>query len=289
MVRGEVVGEADREVQKERRLKRLRRHVAPVDEPVEAARFAGGSEAVKDKRDQTEDVEVDGLWSGPAAEQDIDADAEIDQRDESKPLIDGAVFGFENYLDVQLSCAMQIDRLRNRAKDRVSGMGPDAAAKHLPGERGNTRGRLVVNADENVAGTYAGPMARGDRWNTFGPEPGGRLDPPDPISRDVESALPIEVHGRENTGGDGRYGENDCQNASLGGVVHENLTVWNIISTLRTKRFRPSCTTGKAFCRSQPTKNHNLFRNSRGYLKAYAADVEIVHILLIYMIGRRNF
>ncbi|WP_433983182.1 hypothetical protein [Tunturiibacter empetritectus] len=146
-------------------------------------------------------------------------------------------------------------------------MGPDAAAKHLPGERGDAWGWLVVDTDEDVAGAYAGAMAWGERWNPLSPEAGDRLDPPDAVGWDVETALPIEVHGRKDAGGDGRNCEYDSQNASLGGVFHENPTTWNNISTSRTKRFSPLCTISKSFAVPESTKNHNLFRNSRSYSK----------------------
>lgn len=101
LVRGEVVGEAYREVKEECRLECLRSHVSPIDKPVKGARFAGGSEAVEDEGSKAEDVEMNGLWGGPAAEENVDADAKVDQRDEAKTLIDGAVFGFENDLNVE--------------------------------------------------------------------------------------------------------------------------------------------------------------------------------------------
>src|ERR1700722_12355094 len=121
---------------------------------------------------------MDGLWSGPAPEQDVDADAKIDQGDEAEPLIDGAIFRLENDLDVELGGAVEIDRLGDRAGDGVGGVGPDAAAKHLPGEGGDAGGRLVVDTDEDIAGAYAGAMAWGDRWNALSPEAGGCLNPP---------------------------------------------------------------------------------------------------------------
>ena len=87
-------------MKEERWLERLRGHVSPVDEPVECSRFAGGSEAVEDERSKAKDVEMDRLWRGPAAEEDVDANTKVDKGDEAKTLIDGAVFGLENDLNV---------------------------------------------------------------------------------------------------------------------------------------------------------------------------------------------
>ncbi len=231
LIGGEVVGEADRKVQEERRLDGLRGHVAPVDDPVEGAGFAGRAEAVEDEGSQAEDVKMDGLWGRPAPEENVDADAEVDEGDEAQALIDGAVFGLEDDLDVKLGCAVEIDGLRDGTEDRVVGVGPDAAAKHLANQGGDARGGLVIDADEDVAGSNAGSMAGRVCGDALGTEAAGCFDPPDAVGRNIEAALAIEVHGRKDAGGDGRHSEHDSQNASLGGVLHQNYTIRAIMST----------------------------------------------------------
>ena len=158
-------------------------------------------------------------------------------------------------------------------------MGPDTAAKHLADQRGDARGRLVVNTDEDVAGSDARAMTRREYGNALCPESGGGFDPPDSVGRDVEAALPVEVHGRKDAGGDSCYCEYDSQNPGLGGVVHEkNRRSGTWSAHQGPNRFRPRCTTREAFAVSEPTKNHNLLRNSRGCCIDYAADKEIVRI-----------
>ena len=113
---------------------------------------------------------MDGFWGCPAPEENVDADAEIDEGDESQALVDGTVFGLEDYLDVELGCAVQVDRLGDRPKDRVVGMGPDAAAEHLAHQWGDAGCWLVVDADEDVTGSDAGSMAGGAGGNALGAE-----------------------------------------------------------------------------------------------------------------------
>ena len=193
-------------MQEEGRLECLCGHVSPIDEPVEGAWFPCRSEAVENKGSKAEDVEMDGLGGGPAPEQNVDANAQVNEGNEAKTLIDGAIFGFENDLDVKLGGAVEVDRLGNRTKDRVSRVCPDAAAKHLPRERGDAGSRLFVNGDEYIPRANTGAVAGREGWNSLGPETGGGLDPPDSIGWNVEAALPIKVQCCKDTGGNRR----DC-------------------------------------------------------------------------------
>lgn len=144
-------------------------------------------------------------------------------------------------------------------------MGPDTATKHLPDQRGDAWGRLVVNTDEDVAGSDTSAVAWGEYRNALCAESPGGFDPPDSVGWNVEAALPVEVHGRKYAGGDGCYCEYDSQNPGLGRVVHEkNRRSGTWSAHQGPNRIRPRCTTGEAFAVSEPTENHNLFRNSRG-------------------------
>src|ERR1700736_5159686 len=84
----EVAGKTYGEVQEQRRLQRPCGDVSPVDDPVERVQFRGVFERIKYKRDQTEDVEVRRFRRGPASEQHVDPDAQIDQGNEPQALID---------------------------------------------------------------------------------------------------------------------------------------------------------------------------------------------------------
>ncbi len=63
------------------------------------SRLAGVLEGVEDEGGQAEDEEVGGFGGGPAAEEDVQADAEVDQGDEAEAVVDGAVGGVEVDLD----------------------------------------------------------------------------------------------------------------------------------------------------------------------------------------------
>ena len=100
-----------------------------------------------------------GFGGGPAAEEDVEADAEVDQRDEAQALVNRAVVGLQDDLDVEFGCAVEVDGLGNWPKDRVGRVRPDAAAKHLAHQWSDAGCRLVVDADEDVTGSDAGSMA----------------------------------------------------------------------------------------------------------------------------------
>lgn len=137
---GEVVGEAYGEVKEERGLECLRGHVAPEDEPVERAGLACGAEAVQDEGHQAKDIKVDGLGRGPTPEEDVDSYTEVDERDEPETLINRAIFGFEDDLDIEAGCTLKVSRMRNGTKNGVGGVCPDSTAVHLANKRCETGG-----------------------------------------------------------------------------------------------------------------------------------------------------
>ena len=58
-----LLREAEREMQKERRLQRLGQHIRPEDGPVQRVELAGVLERVEGERDQAEEIEVGGARS----------------------------------------------------------------------------------------------------------------------------------------------------------------------------------------------------------------------------------
>ena len=217
----EVVGEADRKVQKERRLERRCGHVAPVNDPVEGVEFAGVTEGVQDERNQAEDVKMDRLGSRPAPEEDVDSDTEIDKRDEPEALIDGTVFGLEDDLDIETWLRLEVGGVRNGPKDGVGCMGPDAAAEHFADQRGET------GVGWSSMLTRMSPFRMPARWpgefsgDPFCSEAACELQPTRcrrsghrSHSRDRSSGPRVRRRNR-------RQGESYGQNARLGGVLHE--------------------------------------------------------------------
>ena len=88
-------------MQKERRLEGGGDDVRPVDGPVEQVESGGVFESVEDERDETEDVEVGGFGRGPSAEEDIQADAQVDHCDQAVDLEVGFVDGLEDDADIE--------------------------------------------------------------------------------------------------------------------------------------------------------------------------------------------
>ena len=82
-----AVAETDCEVQKERRLESRGDEISPVDGLVKAIEHTGVFEGVENERDKAENVEMGGLGSSPATEEDVDADGEIGERDQTEAVI----------------------------------------------------------------------------------------------------------------------------------------------------------------------------------------------------------
>ena len=80
-----LFGETKREMQKKRRLQRLGQHIAPQNGPVKRIEFASVLEAVECERDQAKQVEVSGARGRPAAEENVDADGQVDESDDAQP------------------------------------------------------------------------------------------------------------------------------------------------------------------------------------------------------------
>ena len=80
-------------MEKERRLQRLGQHVDPENGPVERVELAGVFQRVERERNQAEEIEVSGARRGPAAEENVDADGQIDQADDALRLRQAAVRG----------------------------------------------------------------------------------------------------------------------------------------------------------------------------------------------------
>ena len=110
-------------MQKDRRLKDRRDYVTPVDRPVKFVQLAGVLERVGNERHQAEDVEVRRARRGPAPQQYVNSDAEINQRDQPEPIVERTLSRDENDFRIQ----------RNRVPNkRVAGLRPDACMEQLP-------------------------------------------------------------------------------------------------------------------------------------------------------------
>ena len=116
------LGEGQYKVEEERGLQQPGDLVAPQDYPVEAVELAGKVQRVEDKRDQAEDIKVQGTDCRPAPQQYLEANAQVDERDQPQPIVHGALGGHQYDFNVQ----------RNSAADqRVGCLGIDADRKSV--------------------------------------------------------------------------------------------------------------------------------------------------------------
>ncbi len=182
----------EREVQEQRRLQQPRDDVRPVNDPVEVVQLAGVVERVEDERDQAENVEVRALGRGPAAQQDVKADAEIHQRDQPQPGIERAVRRRQN------QWSFQRDALPH---NRVGRLRPDADAIKLLLKATDVVYLVIVNRNQHVPGLDAGLLAGPVGVDALGLQLAVLLYPPDAIVWGDILAVLLEIDTGENDGG----------------------------------------------------------------------------------------
>src|SRR5690349_22495705 len=104
-------------MQEQSGLQQLSNDVAPENGPVKRVVLAGAMERVQNERHQAENIKVRGFWGGPAAEQNVKADAEINKGNQPQSLVHGIVGRDWNhrrdfYIDalaVEQVCGARID------------------------------------------------------------------------------------------------------------------------------------------------------------------------------------
>jgi hypothetical protein len=92
--------------------------------------------------------------------------------------------------------------------------------KHLSAKGGNARRWLIVDAEKNIAGTYPCAVPWRVRRHPFGPQAPIRLNPPDPVGRNIQPVFVLEVHRRQYADCYCRQSEHYGQNSGLGSVFH---------------------------------------------------------------------
>src|SRR5208282_6842122 len=93
--------EGQREVEKQRRLQRFRKDIAPVNNLVKGVQLPRVLERVQHERNQTEDEKVGRVRSRPASEQHIKSNAEIHQRNQPEALVKAAIGRVQNHRHFQ--------------------------------------------------------------------------------------------------------------------------------------------------------------------------------------------
>ena len=136
-------------------------------------------------------------------------------------VIDGAVDGFEDDLDVEPGggwggrgaplCG---------AIDRVVGLGEDAVVKELTLVGGEPLDGVVIDGDDEVALADAGVLALGIGGDVVGAKAGWGFHPPDAVSGDAVGGLRGDVEAGEHTGSERGRSQDDGENARLESVLH---------------------------------------------------------------------
>src|SRR4029077_1963217 len=81
----------ERKMQEQSRLQHTCGNVAPEDGPVKGVQLAGVMKRVKNERHQAENIKVGGFGRGPAAEQNIKSDSQVDQGDQALAYLHGII------------------------------------------------------------------------------------------------------------------------------------------------------------------------------------------------------
>src|SRR5271157_1429929 len=180
-------------MQEKRRLQQPGHHVRPVDDPVKVVELAGVVERVKDERHQAEHIEVSALGSGPAAQQDVQSNAEVDKCDQPQTAIQRSIsrsqnqWGFDgNFLAYQ----------------RVGGLGPDTGAIQLPLQATYVANVTAIHRNQQGSFLDAGLFARAVDVHPLCAQVSALFHPPHAVVRGEVLAVLLEVNPSEN---DGRY------------------------------------------------------------------------------------
>src|SRR5665213_296995 len=214
-----VVGEADREVQEERGLESCGYVVAPQDPEVESVQLSGDLEGVEREGGQAEDVEVGGFRGRPAAEENVEADGEVDQRDEAEDLVVGTVVvgaGFEDDLDGEGGFLA----VGGGAGNGVFCGGKDAAPIDGADGVGEVGGRLAVDRDDDVAFADAGAVGGRSRGDGVDEEAAGGFGHAGAVGGGIEAEVLRQVRRRQPDNAQGEQGKQDGDETSWVAALH---------------------------------------------------------------------
>src|ERR1700691_2467653 len=91
------LGKDENEMQEKSRLQHSGTDVAPVDCPVEIVQLAGVLEGIGNERDEAENVEVRRAGSSPAAQQNVESNAEVNECDQPQPVVERTLRRNQNH------------------------------------------------------------------------------------------------------------------------------------------------------------------------------------------------
>ena len=177
------------EVEKQGWLQNSGGDVAPINDPVEIVQLAGVLERIGNERDDAENVEMRRPGSGPAAQQDVESDAEIDQRNQPQPVVERALGRNQN------DAGIQWDRLPEQG---IVGFRPDAGSVELALQSRHILDILPVDRHQLVAGFNAASCPGTVGIDPVGGEVSALFYPPDAVVGNQELPLGVEIEASEN-------------------------------------------------------------------------------------------
>ena len=181
-----LLREAEREVEKERRLQGLGNDVGPEDGPVQQVEGRGVMESVERERDQAEEIEMRGAWRAPAAEEDVEADDQIDKADDAQTELQTAVGGHGNHLHRRVE--------RNAvAGDAVAELDVGAGAVKGALEIRDRGDRNVIDCSQKIVDLDECLLAGRIGQHAVGHQTSVRLVPPHAVGGLLERALLKEI------------------------------------------------------------------------------------------------
>ena len=193
-------------MQEQRRLQQPGDDVRPVDDPVEIVELAGVVEGVKDERDQAENVEVRTLGRGPASEQNVHADAEVDQRDQPQSGVERAIGGSQDQRSFHRHALPH---------QRVGGLGPNADAIELPLQAADVGDVPAFDGNQLIAGLDAGLLAGTVYIDALGPQVAAGFDPPNAVVRSNIFTVFLEIDPGKGNRRNAKKHETNCEKPRL--------------------------------------------------------------------------
>ncbi len=249
-------------MQKQRRLQRLSQHIAPENGPVQGVQLAGVLERVEGEGNQAEEVEVSGARGCPAAEENVDADGQVDEADEAQPQRQAAVqrLGDDHRLqgnaaagDFVTGLAVNLGAIENALQvgyahdGSVVGFGKQAFGLNVCARRRGLRRRVysrehLLRLRGGILGQHPGPSQQVVRLNagalagTVGQhllrfQPSRNLAPPNPIVRLLELAfLAIVPPRQQHQAGRGHGQQRRLQTVEKAGFHGGTLYSFNFVA-----------------------------------------------------------
>ncbi len=167
-----LLRKSQNKVQEQCRLQHPCNNVAPINNPVKVIEFPGVLKRIRDERDDAKNIEVCRTGRGPAAQQNVQTNSQINQRNEAEREIEGSVSRKKEDFGVQ----------GNRIPDqRVRRVVPDARRVELPHQPRGILDFLAIYRDQLVIRFDSGLRALPVWIDAISDENAVVLNPPDAV------------------------------------------------------------------------------------------------------------